>query len=75
MVSRRRPSTITVPAPRRIVTPAVINLSPFWVGIVAHGKHRSGNAVEQFRRSLGLSVTTARNVARAYEDWSCRLAR
>jgi len=75
VIARRRLSTIAVPPPRRFIAPAEIHLSPFRVGIVSHRKHRSSDSVEQFRRGLSLLVTTARDIARAYEDWRKGLAR
>src|ERR1700741_3807767 len=75
MIARCRPCAFAVSAPCRLVAFAEIHLSPLRVGIVPHGKHRSGDSIEQFRRGISFLVTTARDIARAYKDWWEGLAR
>src|SRR5215467_12466654 len=75
MIARSRPRAITVSAPCGLIALAKIHLAPFWIGIVPHGKHRSGDAVQQFGRGLSFLVTTARDIARADKDRWERLAR
>jgi hypothetical protein len=59
VVAGRRPGSLLVPAPTRAVTIAETLRRSFGIGIVAGGKNRAANFVQQLRRRLALIVALA----------------
>src|SRR5437660_6438426 len=67
VVAERGARAVAVPTPGRVVAVRVIGGGAHRVGVVAQGKHRARDGVEQLRRGLGVGVGAGGGITRAHE--------